>query len=195
MSDAWADGVHQQVEAARAALGGRLPVEVPDVAFALAGLVGTMKIRQHGDFHLGQTLYRRADADFTIVDFEGEPLRPLAERRRKHAAMRDVAGLRRSISYATAAEPDGSGAPWREIWEVEGQRAFVDGYRTATRGECFIPATPAAFDGAVAAFELEKAAYEIVYEASQRPAWVAIPVRGLVSATARLRVAGASASA
>ena len=191
----WAEGVHRQIEAARSALGGRLPIEVPDVAFALAGLIGTMKIRQHGDFHLGQTLYRRADADFTIVDFEGEPLRPLAERRRKHAAMRDVAGLRRSISYAAAAEPDGSGAPWREIWEAEGQRAFVDGYRTATRRQCFIPATPAAFEGAVAAFELEKAAYEIVYEASQRPAWVAIPVRGLVSAAARLRVAGSSASA
>ena len=124
----WADGVHRQIEAARSALGGRLPVEVPDVALALAGLVGAMKIRQHGDFHLGQTLYRRADADFAIVDFEGEPLRPLAERRRKHAAMRDVAGLRRSISYAAAAEHDGSGAPWREIWEAEGQRAFVDGY-------------------------------------------------------------------
>ena len=191
----WADGIHRQLEAARSALGGRLPVEVPDVAPALAGLVGAMKIRQHGDFHLGQTLYRRAHADFVIVDFEGEPLRPLAERRRKHAAMRDVAGLRRSISYAAAVERDGSGAPWREIWEAEGQRAFVDGYLTAARPERFVPGMPAAFEGAVAAFELEKAAYEIVYEASQRPTWLAIPVRGLISAAARIRGPASSASA
>jgi maltokinase len=191
----WADGIHRQIEAARAALGGRLPCELPGVARALAGLAGAMKIRQHGDFHLGQTLYRVAHADFAIVDFEGEPLRPLAERRLKHAAMRDVAGLRRSISYAAAAEYDGSRAPWREIWEAEGQRAFVDGYLTATRGRHFIPAAPAVFAGAVAAFELEKAAYEIVYEISHRPAWVTIPVRGLVSAAARIRVAASSASA
>jgi maltose alpha-D-glucosyltransferase/alpha-amylase len=206
---AWAGGIHRQVEAARAALGGHLPVEVPDVAPALAGLTGVARIRHHGDFHLGQTLYRAAAGDFAIIDFEGEPLRPLAERRRKHAALRDVAGLRRSISYAVAAAaggltgaagdagaaatggPDGS---WRERWEADAQRAYVDGYLGATGGECFIPATPAGFDAAVAAFELEKAAYEIVYEANHRPAWVAIPVRGLVSAAARIR-AGSSASA
>jgi maltose alpha-D-glucosyltransferase/alpha-amylase len=190
----WAEGVSRQLEAARAALGRPLSATIPDVASALAGLVGVLKIRQHGDFHLGQTLYLTAQADFVIVDFEGEPLRPLAERRRKHAAMRDVAGLLRSISYAAAAEHDGRPARWRELWEAEGTRAFIDGYLLAAHGRRFVP-TPAAFDAAVAAFELEKAAYEIVYEAGHRPAWVAIPVRGLVSAAARVRAAGSSASA
>ena len=190
----WAEGVSRQLEAARAALGRPLPAAIPDVASALAGLVGVLKIRHHGDFHLGQTLYLTAQADFVIVDFEGEPLRPLAERRRKHAAMRDVAGLLRSISYAAAAEHDGRPARWRELWEAEGTRAFIDGYLLAAHGRRFVP-TPAAFDAAVAAFELEKAAYEIVYEAGHRPAWVAIPVRGLVSAAARVRAAGSSASA
>ncbi len=174
--------------------GPALPATIPDVASALAGLVGVLKIRHHGDFHLGQTLYRTAEADFVIVDFEGEPLRPLAERRRKHAAMRDVAGLLRSISYAAAAEHDGRPARWREIWEVEGRRAFVDGYRSAVHGSRFVPATAAAFTRPWR-FELEKAAYEIVYEAGHRPAWVAIPLRGLVSAAAQVRAAGSSASA
>jgi maltose alpha-D-glucosyltransferase / alpha-amylase len=190
----WAEGVHRQVDAARAAVGGQLPVEIPDVGAALAGLAGGTKIRHHGDFHLGQTLYVPARADFIIIDFEGEPLRPLAERRRKHAAIRDVAGLTRSISYAAA----GLGAPaatWPKIWEAEGTRAFVAGYLAVARGHSFIPVGPAAFDRALAAFELEKAAYEIVYEASHRPAWLPIPVRGLVSAVARIRAVESSASA
>jgi predicted trehalose synthase len=191
---AWADGIHGQIETARSALGGRLPIEVPDVTPALAGLTGAMKIRHHGDFHLGQTLYRPADGDFAIIDFEGEPLRPMAERRRKHAALRDVAGLRRSISYAVAAVREGPGAPWQDRWEAEGQRAFVDGYLRAVRGAPFIPATMAAFTAAVAAFEVEKAAYEIAYEANHRPAWLAIPVLGLVSAAARIRPGSSGAA-
>jgi predicted trehalose synthase len=191
----WADGIHRQVDAARAALGGELPADVPDVTSALTGLGGAMKIRLHGDFHLGQTLYLPAQGDFVIIDFEGEPLRPLAERRAKHAAMRDVAGLLRSISYAAAAGCGTNGETWPEIWEADARLAFMAGYLTAARGAPFLPAGTAAFDRAVAAFELEKAAYEIVYEASQRPAWVAIPVRGLVSAVARVRAAGSSASA
>jgi predicted trehalose synthase len=189
----WADGIHAQLEAARAALGGRLPVEIPDVGRALAGLVGATRIRQHGDFHLGQTLYMPERVDFVIVDFEGEPLRPIAARRAKHPAMRDVAGLLRSIGYAAAAERAPAGESWRESWEVEGARAFIEGYLSAARGASFLPPTPEGFDRAVAAFALEKAAYEIVYEASQRPAWLGIPVRGLVSAAAR--IAGRESSA
>jgi trehalose synthase-fused probable maltokinase len=191
----WAEDVHRQVDAARAALGGQLPTSVPDVTSALAGLGGATKIRVHGDFHLGQTMYLLARADFAIVDFEGEPLRPLGERRRKHSALRDVAGLLRSISYAATTGCGSSGATWPEVWEAEGTRAFVAGYLATTRGGSFVPAEAAAFDRAVAAFELEKAAYEIVYEASHRPAWLAIPVRGLVSAVARLRAVESSASA
>jgi predicted trehalose synthase len=190
----WTADVQRQVAAARVALGRALPAEIPDVGPALAGLVGARKIRHHGDFHLGQTLYRSAPADFVIVDFEGEPLRPLAERRRKHAALRDVAGLLRSIGYAALS---GGAAPpeaWRGAWEAEAARAFVEGYLSVARGREFVPATPAAFAAAVAAFELEKAAYEVVYEAGHRPAWVPIPLRGLVSAAGRLAASGWSAS-
>jgi predicted trehalose synthase len=190
----WADGIHRECDAARAALGGDLPADVPDVTSALTGLEGAMKIRLHGDFHLGQTLYLPAHGDFVIIDFEGEPLRPLAERRAKHAAMRDVAGLLRSISYAAAAGCGITEETWPETWEAEARRAFMAGYLMATGGAPFIPTGTAALDRAVAAFELEKAAYEIVYEASQRPSWVTIPMRGLASAVARLRAAESSAS-
>jgi predicted trehalose synthase len=189
----WSKDIDFQIVAARAALGGVLPLEAPDVRPALAGLRGVMKIRHHGDFHLGQTLYLPARADFVIVDFEGEPLRPLAERRRKHAAVRDVAGLLRSIGYAAAAGRAGDHETWRAGWEQAATQEFRAGYLAAAAGAGFLPPEPSAFARAVAAFELEKAAYEIVYEASHRPSWLPIPFRGLISAAARLR-AGESAA-
>jgi trehalose synthase-fused probable maltokinase len=193
----WSGDVHAQLAAARDALGGRLPIEPPDIAPALAELRGAMKIRHHGDLHLGQTLVLPPDPDHDVmlVDFEGEPLRPLAERRRKHAAMRDVAGLLRSISYAAAAEDGPQGAGPREAWATAGARTFTAGYLSSSAGRGFRPSTLPGFARAVAAFELEKAAYEVVYEARHRPAWLPIPVRGLVSAAARLRAAASSAGA
>jgi predicted trehalose synthase len=130
-----------------------------------------------------------------LIDFEGEPLRPIAERRSKHPAMRDVAGLLRSISYAAAAERPSQHAGWRDTWEAEGTRAFLDGYLSAAGGAPFLPSAPLSFHRAVAAFALEKAAYEVVYEANQRPGWLAIPVEGLVSAAARIRARESSVSA
>jgi predicted trehalose synthase len=192
---AWADGIRRQVEAARAALGGRLPAEVGDVAGALAGLRGVARIRHHGDFHLGQTLRVDDRADFAIIDFEGEPLRPLEERRRKHAAVRDVAGMRRSIDYAAASAGAPDVAPWLALWRAEAAREFTDRYREATRGAAFVPPSEADFARALAAFELEKAAYEIVYEANNRPDWLAIPTQGFVSAAASLRAAGSAGGA
>jgi trehalose synthase-fused probable maltokinase len=150
------------------------------------------KIRHHGDFHLGQTLVLPGGRDVMIVDFEGEPLRSLAERRRKHAAVRDVAGLLRSISYAAAAAGTAEGAGGG-AWERAGARAFTAGYLAATLGAEFRPPTEPDFARAVAAFELEKAAYEVVYEARHRPSWLPIPVRGLVSAVARVRASVSSA--
>lgn len=185
----WSEDVDRQIGAARTALGGTLPIEAPDVRPALTGLRGVVKIRHHGDFHLGQTLYLRGRADFMIVDFEGEPLRPLAERRRKHAAVRDVAGLLRSIDYAVAAGRAGEGEEWRAVWEQAAAREFTAGYLAATAGAPFLPSAPSAFTRALAAFELEKAAYEVVYEARHRPAWLAIPLQGLISAAARVRAA------
>jgi trehalose synthase-fused probable maltokinase len=188
----WTAAVERQVAAARTAVSGRHLPEVPEATTAaLSGLLGASKIRHHGDFHLGQTLSLRDGEDFMLIDFEGEPLRPLAERRRKHTPLRDVAGMLRSFAYA-AATTARAGHPVGD-WEPAARAAFVDGYRTAAGAAAFVPASTGAFARAVAALELEKAAYEIVYEANNRPDWVDIPVRGLVSATAALaRLAGAA---
>ena len=184
---AWAAAVEAQVERARAVADDGGP-PAPDVRRALAGLAECVKIRHHGDFHLGQTL-RRPDGDWVVIDFEGEPLRPLEERRRKHTPLRDVAGMLRSFGYAAATAP----AP--AAWEEQAREAFVAGYRARTAGAPFVPAGEAAFRRAVAAFETEKAAYEILYEASHRPDWLPIPRRGLLSAVARLRKAPAAGAA
>lgn len=191
---AWTDAIVAQLAAAAAAVPGEAFVVDPVALRAgLAHLVGRQKIRHHGDFHLGQTLYRPGDGDWTIIDFEGEPLRPLAERRRKHAAVRDVAGMLRSINYAAvSALPAGSAAAG--AWEAAAARAFVDGYRDAALGAAFLPTSAAALGETVAVFEVEKAAYEVVYEANNRPDWVAIPTRGLLSAASRLRAAAAGAA-
>ncbi len=121
-----------------------------------------------------------------IIDFEGEPLRPLAERRRKHVALRDVAGMLRSIDYAAvAAMPEGLDE-WARRWQDAASAAFVGAYRSATRGATFVPSSDDAFTSTLAVFELEKAAYEVVYEANHRPAWLAIPARGLRRAAAAI---------
>jgi predicted trehalose synthase len=175
---AWSDAVQRQLEAARAALGGAVPEGVPAhiEAGGLASLAGAVKQRHHGDFHLGQTLVGRQGADFAIIDFEGEPLRPLAERRRKHTPLRDVAGLLRSLGYAAASAPAPAG------WEARARGAFLDGYRAGAGAAAFLPRAAADFARAVAVLEVEKAAYEIVYEANNRPDWLAIPVRGVIQA-------------
>jgi maltose alpha-D-glucosyltransferase/alpha-amylase len=193
--DAWSAGIGAQLAAARAALGaGGALGDVPNAAAGLGGLLGRRKIRHHGDFHLGQTLYREAAGAFVIIDFEGEPIRPLEERRRKHAAVRDVAGLLRSLDYAAVvARRDDALAPWGDAWTAEAERAYLGGYRARAGAAAFLPATDAGFTAALAAFELEKAAYEVVYEADHRPAWIDIPRRGLLRAAARLRRAVAGA--
>ena len=190
---AWAEAVRRQVAAAREAARGRALPEVPDVggAAGLGGLVGRAKIRHHGDFHLGQTLAVGDAPDFVIIDFEGEPLRPLEERRRKHTPLRDVAGMLRSIGYAAASA--GLRAPERRRWETDARAAYLDAYRAAVAGARFVPDSHDAFARAIAVLEVEKAAYEIVYEANNRPDWVEIPIAGFVSATASLgRSAGAA---
>jgi predicted trehalose synthase len=188
----WTTAVERQVAAARAAVAGRRLPEVPETAgAAFSELLGAVKMRHHGDFHLGQTLCLREGEDFMLIDFEGEPLRPLAERRRKHTPLRDVAGMLRSFAYAAAT----SGRAGRGVgdWEADARTAFVEGYRAAAGGAPFVPVSTGSFARAVAALELEKAAYEIVYEANNRPDWVEIPVRGFVTATASLaRLAGAA---
>jgi len=184
--DAWTDGVTAQLAAASTALRGeRIGVDPSVIRAGLDHLIGRQKIRHHGDFHLGQTLYRSTAGGWMIIDFEGEPLRPLDERRRKHAAVRDVAGMLRSIAYAAASTPEviNKGS----AWESDARHAFLEGYRRGAGTAPFLPRTPVAFDDVLAIFELEKAAYEVVYEANNRPDWIAIPKRGLTTAAARLR--------
>jgi len=190
---AWGEAVRRQVAAARDAVRGRALPDVPDVSgpAGLGGLVGRAKIRHHGDLHLGQTLAVGDGRDFAIIDFEGEPLRPLEERRRKHTPLRDVAGMLRSLGYAAASARLAPGERLR--WETDARTAYLKAYRAATRGARFVPESDDAFARAVGVLEVEKAAYEIVYEANNRPDWLPIPVAGFVSATASLgRSAGAA---
>jgi len=144
-----------------------------------------LKTRYHADYHLGQVLI--ANNDFVIIDFEGEPARPLAERREKHSALRDVAGMLRSFAYARGAAlerapPGGADAAqlarFAAEWEVATRRAFLAGYAEAASGAGFYP-DPDEVRGLLALFELEKALYELRYEINNRPAWVRIPLAGI----------------
>jgi trehalose synthase-fused probable maltokinase len=138
------------------------------------GSVGRL-IRHHGDLHLGQTMLD--EGRWTILDFEGEPSRPLRERRRKRSALRDVAGMLRSFAYAaSAAERAGASVP--EGWESAARRAFLDGYHAGIE-PALLPAGEAAIAQVLAIFELEKAVYELRYEIDNRPDWAAIPVAGI----------------
>jgi maltose alpha-D-glucosyltransferase / alpha-amylase len=146
-----------------------------------------VKTRYHGDLHLGQVLV--AQDDFVIVDFEGEPGRPLEERRAKSSPLRDVAGMLRSFSYAShaallnreAGAPASADAPAAlAAWELDAAHHFLEGYMTAARGIASVPAHGAAFRATVELFALEKALYELRYEIANRPDWIAIPARGLL---------------
>jgi len=142
---------------------------------------GCAKIRIHGDYHLGQTL--RTDDGFVILDFEGEPARPAAERRTKQSPLADVAGMLRSFDYA-AATAFGSAdefAAAGEAWRRLAAGAFLDAYVEVVSHAPvrLLPASRPALEQALAAFELDKALYEVRYEIDHRPAWVGVPLRGL----------------
>jgi trehalose synthase-fused probable maltokinase len=183
---AWSDAVRAQLAAARQTLGAQAPVGDLDVGPALDVLRSRQKLRHHGDLHLGQILYREATGDVVIIDFEGEPVRPLAERRGKHTPLRDVAGVLRSIDYAAVASQPPGLETWAAAWAAEASRAFTRAYRSTAADAAFLPLSEEGFARAVAVFELEKAAYEVVYEANHRPDWIDIPRRGLLTAAGRL---------
>ena len=139
---------------------------------------GGRVIRTHGDYHLGQTML--ADRGWVILDFEGEPARPMSQRRLKRSPLRDVAGMLRSFSYAAAgsrhparrAAARGLGGP------RAGRRSSTATSRPSTRRCCRRATRPRARCSSI--FELEKAVYELRYELNNRPDWVAIPVAGIV---------------
>jgi maltose alpha-D-glucosyltransferase / alpha-amylase len=148
--------------------------------------VDAMKIRHHGDFHLGQMLIVKDDV--SIIDFEGEPRRSLEDRRRKAPAARDVAGLIRSIDYsATAAleralksAPDEHGKLARALegWREHSAAAFMAAYRSSLSDARLWPQSPEAADRLLDFFLLEKAFYEIEYELAHRPDWLRVPLAG-----------------
>ena len=133
-------------------------------------------IRTHGDYHLGQTIF--ADRGWVILDFEGEPARPLPERRLKRSPLRDVAGMLRSFSYVTAGSELLRGAPAPEGWEERARETFLEGYFDSMESS-LLPPGQDAIQKLLAVFELEKAVYELRYELNNRPDWVGIPVAGI----------------
>jgi len=140
-----------------------------------AGSTGRV-IRTHGDYHLGQTLV--TGNDWIVLDFEGEPARGLAERRRKRSPLRDVAGMLRSFAYAATAAELTRGADVAEDWEERARWRFLESY-LATVDPTLLPAGDAAIERLLQVFELEKAVYELRYELDNRPDWVVIPVAGI----------------
>jgi len=139
--------------------------------------VGGRAIRTHGDLHLGQTML--ADRGWVVLDFEGEPARPLPERRLKRSPLRDVAGMLRSFSYVTAGARLLRGTEAPEGWEERARERFLSGYHDAV-DHTLLPPGQQATEQLLAVFELEKAVYELRYELNNRPDWVAIPVAGIL---------------
>jgi maltose alpha-D-glucosyltransferase / alpha-amylase len=148
-----------------------------------------LKIRIHGDYHLGQVL--RTGNDFVIIDFEGEPARSLAERRAKHSPLRDVAGMLRSFSYAAQVALMGHVArrpadldrlvPWADLWERSVCGVFLQAYRHTVQGSGLIPEEPGSLEGLLEGFLLDKVLYELRYELDNRPTWVRVPLAGLLT--------------
>jgi maltose alpha-D-glucosyltransferase/alpha-amylase len=149
------------------------------------------RIRCHGDYHLGQVLF--TGKDFCIIDFEGEPARPLSERRIKRSPLRDVAGMLRSFHYASSAarfglvpavnlEPEAvdSLEPWVKFWYLNSASSFLKGYFAAADHASFIPKSKEQLRLLMDVFLLEKAIYEISYELNNRPEWLIIPLQGIL---------------
>jgi maltose alpha-D-glucosyltransferase / alpha-amylase len=176
-----------------------------DIATRLSGLAGIepsgQLIRIHGDYHLGQTLRTEPSngsgrGDFVLLDFEGEPARSLAERRQKQSPLKDVAGMLRSFSYASHSgldqcinsNPEDSDradtdrlARWALSWERSTVAEFLRGYReTIASRPDLLPASEQA-QQLLNAYILEKALYEVVYELNNRPAWLRIPLAGILA--------------
>ncbi|WP_421524056.1 maltose alpha-D-glucosyltransferase [Pseudomonas yamanorum] len=150
--------------------------------------VGGLRIRVHGDLHLGQVLVVKGDA--YLIDFEGEPARPLPERRGKHSPYKDVSGVLRSFDYAAAMavnvqgvdqSPEANASRQRvaDRYLHEAKQAFIQAYHAATTTLAHDWQDAKGQDAALTLFSLEKAAYEVAYEAENRPSWLPVPLQGL----------------
>jgi maltose alpha-D-glucosyltransferase/alpha-amylase len=183
-------------EAARGEAQAVLALE-SDVLRACHGIVGRsiggQRIRCHGDFHLGQVLH--TGSDFVIIDFEGEPARSLAERRLKRSPLRDVAGMLRSFDYAVNgalfADTHGRGVlraedvallePWARFWREWVSSSFLRSYLAQLDGSALLPPRREDLGLLLRVLLLEKALYELGYELDNRPDWVRLPLRGILS--------------
>ena len=143
------------------------------------------KIRVHGDYHLGQII--RAEGELYILDFEGEPARPLSERRERDGALRDVAGMLRSLEYAGLVawqqyvqESGNDDQTWADLLIRWSEAAFLEAYlSTAGDAASFLPGDAETRDLVIWAYQLDKVLYEVRYELGSRPDWVWLPLRGL----------------
>ena len=149
------------------------------------------RIRIHGDYHLGQLLF--TGTDYFIIDFEGEPARPLAERRAKRSPLQDVAGMLRSFHYAArsafvsseeqAGQGDESGVFLERLtdhWQRLASSRFLEEYRNTAQGASFLPTDGHEFENLLRLHLLEKAVYELGYELNNRPDWLVIPLHGIL---------------
>ncbi len=211
--NAWAEGVVEQIDLAVQAC--QRVTDWPDeathalssdflghadalraAAWRLSGAAAGLatQTRVHGDFHLGQVLVTPGDA--TLIDFEGEPAKTMAQRRAKSSPLRDVAGLLRSFDYAAASAlagrvPVSGQAVERQVNLVElfrqtAGRAFLEAYRSVLHAAPKPWVEKSAEQTLLDLFLLEKAAYEVRYEAANRPGWIGIPLAGLSRVSARL---------
>jgi maltose alpha-D-glucosyltransferase/alpha-amylase len=149
-------------------------------------VIDAQRIRCHGDLHLGQILF--TGTDFIILDFEGEPARSIGERKIKRSPLRDVAGMMRSFDYAALycwkhlnrSEDQEKLAPYLEEWSHWMQSEFLKTYRQALSMSPLIPRDNTGFLLLTKCLLVEKVLYEIIYEANNRPDWLAIPLNGLL---------------
>jgi maltokinase len=179
----WLDDMRAQLDRTPAGA-----VDVDQIEAALTSLVGVadagQAIRVHGDLHLGQFL--RADSGWFVIDFEGEPGRPVAERVRPSSPLRDVASMLRSFHYASRAalvdrgrDVDPELGKLAEAWESRTVEAFWRGYQRTSEVQQLLPAAEADQQALLDAFELDKAVYEVSYELAHRPSWADIPATAI----------------
>jgi maltose alpha-D-glucosyltransferase/alpha-amylase len=195
--------IHRTLDALRAGMAKLTELTVDDAATILSRRIELFarahaitratpsgkRIRIHGDYHLGQVL--RARGDFVLLDFEGEPARSLGERRRKQSPLKDVAGMLRSFSYAAYSgldqyvqrHPDAQRSlePWARLWQNAACTAFLNAYKQTIAPDPMLLPEPAQAQALLNAYLLEKALYELLYELNNRPAWVRIPLIGILS--------------
>jgi maltose alpha-D-glucosyltransferase/alpha-amylase len=147
----------------------------------------SVRIRIHGDYHLGQVLY--TGKDFVIVDFEGEPIRSLSERRFKRSPLRDVAGMIRSFEYASAfalrrgpmrSEDVPLLIPWARLWTRWTSATFLRGYLEVAGEAPFLPADRGELGELLDFYLLDKTVYELRYELNNRPEWLVIPLESIL---------------